>query len=65
MCLSPSLSPPNEISSYWSDEELCIRLHAMINGSCPPPNVTVDVNPYKHKPSNLPGEIMVFNTGSG
>lgn len=53
MYLSPSVSPPNEISFYWSDEELFTCLQGMINGSPLPDNVIRDVNPYQHNPSCL------------
>lgn len=65
MYLSPSVSPPNEISLYWSDEELFTCLQGMINGSPLPDNVMIEVNPYQHNPSCLSGEIVVFNIESG
>ncbi|XP_034675869.1 NAC domain-containing protein 92-like [Vitis riparia] len=62
MCLSPSVSPPNEISLYWSDEELFTCLQGMINGSPLPDNVIIEVNPYQHNPSCLPDRVWYLTS---
>lgn len=62
MCPSPSVSPPNEISFYWSDEELFTCLQGMINGSPLPDNVIRDVNPYQHNPSCLPDRVWFLTS---
>lgn len=65
MSLLPSASPPSEIGLYWSDEEVYTSLQRIMNGSPLPANVTSDVNPFQHKPSNLPGEIVVLSVYLG
>lgn len=53
-------SPPSEIGSNSTYEELCVLLERMMNGFPLPGNVTNDVNPFKYKPSNLPGNYLLF-----
>ncbi|GFY86142.1 hypothetical protein Acr_04g0008800 [Actinidia rufa] len=49
--------PRDSIGLYWTDEEIIMSLEGMEKGSPIPVNVSVDVNPYQYKPSNLPADI--------
>lgn len=57
---SPPLPPADEISTQWTDEEVCTILEKIKHGSRLPGNVIPDVNPCQHKPSDLPADIWYF-----
>lgn len=54
MC-PPTASTPIDVDFASTDENLFGSLERMIRGSPLPCNVINDVNPYNHRPSNLPG----------
>ncbi|KAI8014684.1 NAC domain-containing protein 78 [Camellia lanceoleosa] len=56
-----SVLPPAEIGLYWTDEQLVLHLEQIILGffTLQNGNVTGDINPYEHLPSNLP-DIWCF-----
>lgn len=60
MCPFAPPPPPDDISTYWTDEELCLSLERMIRGFPLPGNVIADINPYQLIPSNLPDGIWYF-----
>ncbi|KAG5613240.1 hypothetical protein H5410_024521 [Solanum commersonii] len=51
--LSPSTPPPGLMSSYGTDDEICLVLNQINRGS-PIPDDVIEDNPYKYDPSNLP-----------
>lgn len=51
--LSPSAPPPGLMSSYGTDDEICLVLNQINRGS-PIPDDVIEDNPYKYDPSNLP-----------
>lgn len=55
MCPPAPVPPPANIGLYWTDEEIFMSLESLTKGSFNPENVLTDVNPYQHRPSNLPG----------
>ncbi|GMP45071.1 hypothetical protein CsSME_00013735 [Camellia sinensis var. sinensis] len=61
MCSAVSVLPPAEIGLYWTDEQLVLHLEQIILGffTLQNGNVTGDINPYEHLPSNLP-DIWCF-----
>lgn len=59
MC-PPAASPASNIDLYYSDKDIFTSLDGIISGSPLPSNVISDVNPYQHKPSNLPNGIWFF-----
>ncbi|KAL5558095.1 hypothetical protein UlMin_034306 [Ulmus minor] len=59
--MSPPVSGQSpDISSDFTDEEIFNCLGKLMSGSPLPSNVISDVNPYQHKPSNLPEGIWFF-----
>ncbi|KAE9457066.1 hypothetical protein C3L33_11023, partial [Rhododendron williamsianum] len=61
MCPPPApVPPPANIGLYWTDEEIFMSLESLTKGSFFPENVLTDVNPYQHRPSNLPGDLWYF-----
>ena len=59
MC-PPVASPAVDIGVYCSDKEIFTSLDGIICGSPLPSNVISDVNPYEHKPSDLPGMCLIL-----
>lgn len=57
MC-PPATVQSDDISFSCTDEELCIHIERIMNGSPVPVNVITDVNPYQYMPSNLPGKLL-------
>ncbi|KAG5543261.1 hypothetical protein RHGRI_016112 [Rhododendron griersonianum] len=60
MCPPAPVPPPANIGLYWTDEEIFMSLESLTKGSFIPENVLTDVNPYQHRPSNLPGDLWYF-----
>lgn len=60
MCPPAPVPPPANIGLYWTDEEIFMSLESLTKGSFNPENVLTDVNPYQHRPSNLPGDLWYF-----
>ncbi|CAN6539426.1 unnamed protein product [Malus baccata var. baccata] len=55
-----SAALPADISLQCTDEELCVSLEKIQDGSPLPGNVIRDVNPYRCAPSNLPDGFWYF-----
>ncbi|CAH1442794.1 unnamed protein product [Lactuca virosa] len=59
--MSPPSSSPHEIENvYWTDEGICMSLLDFKNGKSLPSNVESEVNPYKYRPQDLPGDLWYF-----
>ncbi|XP_068309602.1 NAC domain-containing protein 83-like isoform X3 [Pyrus communis] len=58
-----SAALPADISLQCTDEELCMSLEKILDGSPLPGNVIRDVNPYRCAPSNLPGYFSCPSNG--
>ncbi|KAJ0580221.1 putative transcription factor NAM family [Helianthus annuus] len=61
MC--PSCVPLAAENEYWTDETICMSLFNFKSGEPLPLNVTSDVNPYQHKPSDLPAGLWYLCSG--
>ncbi|CAI9266971.1 unnamed protein product [Lactuca saligna] len=59
--MSPPSSSPHEIENeYWTDEGICMSLLNFKNGKSLPSNVESEINPYKYRPQDLPGDLWYF-----
>ncbi|KAI3807284.1 hypothetical protein L1987_23210 [Smallanthus sonchifolius] len=56
MC-SSSYIPIAAENEYWTDEAIFMLLFNFKRGTPLPSHVTTDVNPYQHRPSNLPADL--------
>ncbi|XAR61799.1 hypothetical protein NMG60_11016317 [Bertholletia excelsa] len=59
-----SIAPlaPVDIGPYWTDQQIIMALEKLKQGHSVGENVTADINPYQHEPSNLPVDIWYFTS---
>ncbi|MFS7952166.1 putative transcription factor NAM family [Helianthus anomalus] len=62
MCPS-SCVPLAAENEYWTNEAICMSLFNFKSGKPLPVNVTSDVNPYQHKPSDLSAGLWYLCSG--